>query len=320
MTLKEVRDFMDKQGIPGRDLYDLPGSGKTFPDGSNFRVEIAGIERASALEAMIEESEKRGVPVHRVVATVGGSTLCDAFELRDMAAMAAERRIEVVMAAGPRKAWDAGSKEGISPEGMMHGYRLRGSDSLSYWIADMLRDIEAGFRGFLVYDEGVLDLVNKMRSAGLVPKDTVFKFSVFGGCCNAAGAGLIESLGADSLNPLSDISLPMIAGIRKAIDIPLDIYLIVVDSFGGSYRIYEAPEICRVASPCYFKIEPGTSEGAIYKPWVPEEFHAEFARQKVKIASILLEIMDRHGRGSQMSPPGAADLVAPVPADSGGSR
>lgn len=317
MNLERIRKFMDEQGVPGRDLHDLPDSDKTFPDGANFRIEIAGIERASTMEAMIDESRKRGVAVHRVVATVGGSTFCDEMELRDMAAMAAEQRIEVVMSVGPRKAWDAGSKEGISREGMMQGYRLRGSDCLSYWIADMLRDIEAGFRGFLVYDEGILDLVSRMRSGRLIPQNTVFKFSVFGGCCNAAGARVIESLGADSLNPLSDISLAMIAGMRKALAIPLDIYLIVVDSFGGTYRIYEAPEICRVASPCYFKIEPGTSESDIYKPWVSERFHAEFVRQKVKIASILMEIMERHGAGLRMSPPGAADLVVPVPAAGG---
>jgi hypothetical protein len=318
MTLEQVRKFMEKQGIPGRDLHDLPDSQKAFPDGAHFRIEIAGIERASTMEAMIRESQKRDVPVHRVIATVGGSTFCDRQELQDMAAMAAESRIEVVVSVGPRKAWDAGSKEGISAEGMMQGYRLRGSDYLSYWIADMLRSVEAGFRGFLVYDEGVLDLASRMRAEGLVPPNTVFKFSVFGGCCNAAGARLIESLGADSLNPLSDISLPMIAGIRRAIDIPLDIYLIVVDSFGGSYRIYEAPEICRVASPCYFKIEPGTSEGAIYKPWVSEDFHAEFARQKVKIASILLEIMERHGGEARISPAGPDDLVVPEPETRGG--
>lgn len=313
MTLNEIRDFMEKQGIPGRDLHNLPSSEKSFPDGCNFRIEIAGIERASTLRGMIEESQKRGVVVHRVIATVGGSTFCDMAELQDMAAMAAEQRIEVVMTVGPRKAWDAGSKEGVSPEGMMQGFRLRGSDYLSYWIADMLRSIEAGFRGFLVYDEGILELVSRMREQGLIPQNTVFKFSVFGGCCNAAGAKLVESIGADSLNPLSDTSLPIMAGIRKAIDIPLDIYLIVVDSFGGTNRIYEAPELCRVASPCYFKIEPGTSEAEIYKPWVSEEFHAGFVRQKVKIASILLEIMERHGQNARVSAAGPTDLAVPEP-------
>jgi hypothetical protein len=317
MTLEEVRNFIEKQGLPGKDLYDLPSSAKTFPDKANYRIEIAGIEHASTMEAMIGEARKRGVPVHRVIATVGGSTFRDLAELRDMAAMAAAEGIEVVLSAGPRKAWDPGAKEGASPEGMMHGYRLRGSDQLSYWIADMLRGIEAGFRGFLVYDEGILELAGKMRSEALIPRNTLFKYSVFGGCCNAAGARLVEALGADSLNPLSDVSLPIIAGIRRAIDIPLDIYLIVVDSFGGTCRIYEAPEICRIASPCYLKIEPGISEAGIYKPWVSEAFHAEFVRQKVKIAAVLLEIMERHAAGCRVSAAGSKDLAVPEPKAAG---
>jgi len=45
-----IRGFMEKHGIPGRDLYALPSSGRTFPDGAHYRMEIAGIERASTLE------------------------------------------------------------------------------------------------------------------------------------------------------------------------------------------------------------------------------------------------------------------------------
>jgi hypothetical protein len=50
--LKMIRDFMEKEGIPGRDAYDLPTSQKTFPDGANYRIEIAGVERASTMEAL----------------------------------------------------------------------------------------------------------------------------------------------------------------------------------------------------------------------------------------------------------------------------
>ncbi len=120
-------------------------------------------------------------------------------------------------------------------------------------------------------------------------------------------------MGVNSLNPSSDVSLPILGGIRKAIDIPLDVYLIIVDSFGGMFRAYEAPEIARVASPCYFKFEPGTSEGDIYKPWISETWHRDFIRQKVKIASIVLEIMEKHAPKLKTSPRGAKDLVLPVP-------
>ncbi len=311
-TLKMIREFMEKQGIPGRDAYDLPTSSKRFADGANFRIEIAGIERASTMEALIDEAGRRGVVVHRAIASVGGATYCDFGELKDMARMAREEKIEMVMTVGHRKAWDAGSKEMSNPEGAMQGFRLRGSDNVSYHIADIMRCIEAGHRGFLVYDEGVLFLLDKMRSEGVIPKECLFKFSVFGGYCNAAGARVIESMGVNSMNPLADVSLPILGSIRKAVDIPLDVYIIIVDSFGGMYRAYEAPEIARVASPCYFKIEPGTSEGDIYKPWISEQWHAGLVREKVKMASVIMELMERHAPDLKTSGKGPADLVLPA--------
>ena len=138
-----------------------------------------------------------------------------------MAQMAADEGIEMIMTVGHRKGWDAGSKEISTSEGAMQGFRLRGSDNISYHIADIMRNIEAGHRGFLVYDEGVLFLLNRMRSEGLVPAETIFKFSVFGGYCSAAGAKVIESMGANSMNPISDVSLPILGGIRKVASIPL---------------------------------------------------------------------------------------------------
>lgn len=313
-TLKKIRDFMEKEGIPGRDAHDLPTSAKRFPDGANYRIEIAGVERASTMKAMIDEAGRRGVTIHRAIAAVGGSTYCDFEELKEMAAMANDAQIEVIMTVGHRKGWDVGSKEISTPEGAMQGFRLRGCDNISYHIADIMRSIDAGFRGFLVYDEGVLYILNKMRAEGLIPKETIFKFSVFGGYCSAAGGKVIESMGVNSLNPISDVSLPILGAIRKTIDIPLDIYMIIVDSFGGQFRAYDGPEIARVASPCYFKFEPGTSEGDIYKPWVDEGFHDNLIRQKVKIAQIVLEIMERHAPEMKTSAKGPSDLVLPVKA------
>lgn len=312
-TLKEIREFMERMGIPGRDLWDLPSSTKTFPDGAHWRIEIAGVEHASTMEAMIDEARKRNINIHRVIATVGGSTYCDFEELKAMAQMARDEKIEVVMTVGHRKAWDVGSKEMSTHEGSMQGFRLRGSDNISYHIADMMRNIEAGFRGFLVYDEGVLSIVNQMREEGFIPKETIFKFSVFGGYCSPAGARVIEAMGANTMNPLSDVSLPILAAIRKTVNIPLDIYMIIVDSFGGMFRAYEAPEIARVASPCYFKFEPGTSEADIYKPWVTESWHQGFIRQKVKMASIVKEIVARHAPQLKLSGKGPSDLVLTEP-------
>ena len=312
-VLNKIRDFMELQGIPGRDGYDLAASGKAFADGANFRIEIAGVERATTMAAMIKEAERRNIVIHRAIAAVGGSTYCDAAELRDMAQMAKDAHIEVIMTVGHRKGWDTGAKEMATSEGQMQGFRLRGSDNISFHIADIMRNIDAGFRGFLVYDEGVLFILNKMREQGLIPKETIFKFSVFGGYCSAAGAKVIESMGANSLNPISDVSRPILSSIRKAVDIPLDIYTIIVNSFGGNFRGYECPEIAKVSSPCYFKFEPGTAEGDIYMPWVTEEWHAGFIKEKVKIASIVMELMERHAPEMKTSPKGAKDLVLTKP-------
>ena len=120
-------------------------------------------------------------------------------------------------------------------------------------------------------------------------------------------------MGANSVNPTSDVSLPILASMRKAINIPIDIYMFITDTEGGMFRVYEAPEVARIASPCYFKIEPGSSQGDIYKPWVSESWHQEFMREKVKEASIFQEIMERHAPQLKLSGKGPSDSVLPEP-------
>ena len=44
MKLNKVSEFMEQTGVPGRDLYDLPSSDKSFPDGCHYRLECSGVE------------------------------------------------------------------------------------------------------------------------------------------------------------------------------------------------------------------------------------------------------------------------------------
>ncbi|MDH5703610.1 MAG: hypothetical protein OEY99_05295 [Aigarchaeota archaeon] len=310
--MDEIREALGKIGIPGRDLYDLPSSPKRFPDGCHWRVEISGVERPSTLRAVIEESKKRDVPVHRLISTVMGSTLLSRDELAEFAELAAEAEMEVIITPGPRATWDVG-RQVATPEGALSGIRYRGSDQLSYVIADIQRSIEIGFRGFLVVDEGLLWALTQLKKIGTIPKDVKFKVSVFTGHANPAGARVLQDLGADTFNPLADLSLPMFAAIRKAIDIPMDIHVYLFDSFGGFNRFYECPEFARIAAPCYFKIEPGTSVGALYKPWSSPEGLAFLAREKVKYAEIIRELVERHCPEAKLSGRGPKDLAIPVP-------
>ncbi len=310
--MQVVRKAMEDAGIPGSDSPAPGPSPARFPDGAHCRIEIAGVERPSTFEALVDEARRRKVPVHRVIATVGGSNWVEKKELKAMAAIGAASRIEVIVTTGPQRGGDLGRQYSTS-EGLVSGMRIRGQDNLAYVVKEILRCIDAGFRGFLVLDEGLLWLLADMRAKGVIPKDVIFKVSVFAGHANAAGAKVLESLGANSINPLADLTLPMLASIRKAIKVPMDVYILLVRAMGGFNRSYEAAEIARLCAPCYFKLEPGESEAAIYAPWNEEGFHAHLVREKVRFAQILTEFLAELGPDIKLSAPGPADLAVPKP-------
>ncbi len=316
MKMDDVSKLMEKHGIPGRDARDLPTSTKRFPDGAWYRMEISGVERAVVLEALIDEMRKRKVPIHRAISVVMGATLLDKAELRDFAQMAAEAKMEVILTPGPRASWDIG-RQLVTPEGGLSGLRYRGSDQLRQVITDIFRAIDLGFRGFLVIDEGLLWLLNEMKQKGDLPEDITFKVSIYAGHANAAGGRLLQSLGAGSFNPVADLTLAQFANIRQVIDIPLDVHIIITESFGGYMRFYEAPDMARVAAPCYFKIEPGpgcaAGPGALYKPWTNAQMMADWAREKVKYAQIIHELIQENFPEITMSAQGTADLAIPRP-------
>lgn len=316
MVMDRVSAAMERAGIPGRDAWDLPTSPKRFPDGAWYRMEISGVERPNVLEALISEMHRRQVPIHRVISVVMGATLLDRAELRDFAQMAAEAKLEVILTPGPRAAWDIG-RQALTPEGAFSGLRFRGSDQLRQVVADILRCVEIGFRGFLVIDEGLLWLLNEMKKQGDLPSDVIFKVSIYAGHASAAGAKVLQSLGAATFNPTADLNLAQLASIRQAVDIPLDLHIYLTESFGGYNRFYDGPEMARVCAPCYFKIEPGPAcaagPGALYKPWVSPQMLADWAREKVKYAQIIHEIIQENFPQATISAQGPADLAVPRP-------
>lgn len=298
-------------GLPVSDRHDHPDSHRSFPDGAHYRIEISGVERVPALETMIAEAGRLGVPVHRVIATVGGATYLTAAELRDFAALSREQGLEVIMTLGPRRGWDTG-RQIATAEGLVSGMRLRGMDAVRHWLRDMERCLEAGFRGFLVADEGLLWLLAGLRDRGVIPRETVFKLSVFAGQASAAGARVAESLGANTFNPLADLSTAMLSAIRGAITIPMDIYMCLVNAMGGFVRFYEAAEIARVAAPCYFKFEPGPSEAEAYAPWNTPAYHDAMVRERVRNAAVVMELIERENPAITCSRARCPDLTLAV--------
>jgi hypothetical protein len=84
-------------------------SEQRFADGLRYRIEIPSVEGPRVLEAVLDEAEKRSVPIRRVSQGSGVMMLTDA-EIRELAALGAGAGIEVSLFLGPRGAWDTGGQ------------------------------------------------------------------------------------------------------------------------------------------------------------------------------------------------------------------
>ena len=308
--MQATRDFLKRLGLPPGDLFELPTSAKRFPDGAQYRVEIPSVEGPHALAAVLAEAEARKVRVHRVSQGSGIMLLTDA-EIREMAKLGAEARVEVSLFVGPRAAWETGAQI-TAPAGKNLGARQRGMNQVVYAIEDIKRACSLGIRSVLVADEGLLWVVNEMKKAGELPAELVQKVSVQMGAANPVSIRLQEQLGAGTYNTPTDLDLPMLAAIRAAVSLPLDIYVEVPDNFGGFVRHYEIPEIVRVAAPVYVKF------GLRNAPDVyPSGSHLEstviaLSKERVRRAEIGMELLHRYYPEAVQSELAAKGLALPV--------
>jgi hypothetical protein len=307
--MQKTREFLQSLGLPPGDLYDLPTSHKRFPDGAQYRVEIPSTEGPPALAAVLEEAEARHVRVHRISQGSGVMLLTDA-EIREMAKIGADARIEVSLFVGPRAAWEIGSQV-LTPAGKNLGARHRGMEQLVYAVEDVKRACGLGIRSVLIADAGLLWVIGKMKEAGELPPNLVCKISVQMGAANPASIRLQEKLGAGTYNVPTDLDLPKLAAIRAAVDIPLDIYVEVPDGFGGFIRHYEIGEIVRLMAPVYVKFGLRNSPD-IY----PSGTHIEhtviaLSRERVRRAEIGLAHLQRYYPEAVTSELGAPGLGIP---------
>ena len=212
---------------------------------------MPGIQGPKVMEALLEEMDKYDIPLHRVTQTKGIMLLTDN-EIMEMVRLAKEAQTDLILAIGPRATTDTSASVN-TPEGVRMGYRLRGQEQIVRAAEDVKRAVSFGCFSFLVYDEGCLWLLSEMRKAGEIPKNCHFKVSAHAGHGNPCSARLLEIIGANSVNPIRDIQLQMLAAMRQAIDVPIDIHTENPRSTGGFIRHYEVPEMIRIASPIYLK-------------------------------------------------------------------
>jgi hypothetical protein len=304
-----VRSFVRSLSLPERDLHDLPDSEKRFEDGAMYRVEIPSTEGPRCLDAVLETARALDVRVHRVSQGSGVFMQTDA-ELREMARTARAARLEVSLFARPNAAW------GLSATARAHaGFAAvaHGQEGLVANLEDCVRAAEHGFRSVLIADVGVLDVFREARSAGLLPRDMQAKVSVMLPAANAAAAVVLERLGASTINLPTDLTLPEIAAIRQAVDVPLDVYVEAPDNVGGFVRHHEIPELIRVAAPVYVKFGLRNAPDVYPAGTHLEATTVALSRERVRRARLGLELLARSGRDYQTSELGAAGLAVPDP-------
>ncbi len=292
--MQSTRDYLASIGMPSGDLYGLPTSEKRFDDGGQYRFEVPGIQGPAAMKALLEQLDNYGIGIHRVTQTKGIMFLLDS-EIEQMLEYAEKWKVELLLATGPRATTDTSASVN-TPEGVRMGYRLRGQEQVIRAVEDIRRAARLGVRSFMVYDEGLLWLLNKMRADGFIPRESKFKISAHTGHGNPCSARLMQENGANSFNPVRDIQLQMLAAIRAAIDIPIDIHTENPKSTGGFIRHYEVPEFIRVAAPIYLKT--GGSVAATHS-WDTTEADA---KKRAKQVALVKRVIDTYYPEAVVSP------------------
>lgn len=292
------------------DEAHLASSTKTFADGVRFRIEIPSVEGPACLRAVLDEAERRAVPVVRVSQGSGVFMLTDE-ELDELVDLGAGAGVEVSLFARPVTGWGVSATARASAGGGFAG-TVQGSAGLRFALDDIRRAADHGIRSVLISDIGLLSVFGQARAAGDLPPDMQAKISIMLPISNPATAELLVELGANTLNLQADLSLSQIAEIRAAVDVPIDLYVEAPDNLGGLVRLSELPEIVRVAAPTYIKFGLRNAPDVYPAGMHLESVTTALSRERVRRAQLGIELLARAGVDLTTSSPGAAGLALPI--------
>lgn len=279
-------------------------SDSRFADDLRYRVEIPSVEGPAVMRAVLEEADRRGVPVRRVSQGSGVMMLTDG-ELSEMAELGSERGVEVSLFLGPRGAWDTGGQSSATAAA---GGVARGGAGVEWCVAEAHRGVAAGIRSFLVADLGVLATLGRMRRDGRLPGSLVLKTSVLLPCANPDTARALEELGATTINVSTDLSPSEVGELRSACTAPLDVYVEVPDDQGGFVRFYEVPDLIRAGAPMYVKLGLRNAPNIYPSGQHLEELAIRLGRERVRRAELILRLLEERapelveGAGAERPP------------------
>jgi hypothetical protein len=245
--LNDLRRYLDSLHLPQDD--EVQSSKRTFPDKAHFRIEIAAVNSVQCFQGLLSRSRELGLIVNRVTETWGISRHTNE-ELRAYLDLGKEHGIEIV--------FSTRTQPGLfAPTNQNSADKLQGMEQIIEAADDVRRVTELGARNVMVYDEGLLWVLHKMRSDQKLPENLRIKTSVHMAYSNTAALRVLEVLGADSISVARHLSLSTIIAARQAIQVPMDVHADNPPQY-DFMRAFEAPSIVRSAAPVYLKA--GSSE------------------------------------------------------------
>ncbi len=250
-----ARSLLQERGIPYSDEVPLRSSGKQFPGGGQYGIEIPVVTSLKILETIVPLLQNAGIMRARFGETVGELVLSES-EKMEMLACCNETGYGMLFSTGPRPEYDRKATFARSEFGIEQGRVLNNHEAFAHAIDGALRVIDAGCKGIITYDLGVLRTLSRLRHDGVIPKDTTFATSTHSMVANAMIAEVYVENGANNLVVLHDISLQVVQEIRAhvpdsvSISLPIDVY----KAKGGFIRFGEIPEIIQVGAPIFLKM------------------------------------------------------------------
>lgn len=282
-TFENIEEVLGRLNLPQEDRKEFVPSQKRFEDGASYRIEIPTVNSEDSLDALLNESLKIGLTINRITETRGIFRYNNE-SIKKYVSLCKQYGCQLLMSPGPRAPYDIGASA-RTQQGNYMAYRLRGQNQIKYALSDVLRGIELGVKGFVLYDEGLLYILNQMRENGDIPKDVFLKTSAHCGYANPTSIRLLEKMGANSVNPVRDLSMEMLYTIRQAVSIPMDCHVDNPPSSGGMVRFYDAPYMVMGLAPVFIKT--GNSLLPAHGVVLNKEQAKEIAKQALAVKELI---------------------------------
>lgn len=256
-----------------------------FVSGGKYGIEVSSVNSLEVLKELLILSEEYSFQPDRIDECRGFSRI-PLIEIKEIISICRDKGVGFFTGISSRSMYDLGGYA-KSVNGNRASYKIRGNSGVIYAFDEIKRAIDLGIRGFIIYDEGLLYFLKTQRFEGKIPDEVVFKASVHLGVSNSYSAILMNELGANTINPVPDLSIEILKEIRDKIKIPLDIFTDTSTDAGGFLRTSEVNDFIKYCAPVYLKCGSISQKHQNHLPG-----HHEI-RERVRQTRCVLDIIEK---------------------------